>query len=179
MMIERVPARGFGKRIRIETCIDLLVPGIIHDLEDNAMTSPLVNDLFRNFEKAYAALDVERYADYFADSFISAGPRGAIANSRDEFMNLARQAASFYRRIGLSSAKMLPLEETAISGEYSLVYVQWGVTFRKTGDRLFEFDVSYIVQKTGTEPRIVMFITHQDEQEAMRTLGIAEEAAKA
>jgi hypothetical protein len=56
-----------------------------------------------------------------------------------------------------------------------MVKVHWGVTFLKTGDRMIEFDVSYLVQKTGPEPEILLFIAHQDEEEAMRKLGIVSE----
>jgi hypothetical protein len=37
---------------------------------------------------------------------------------------------------------------------------------------LIEFDVSYLVQNTGQEPRIILFIAHQDEQKAMEELGL-------
>ena len=50
--------------------------------------------------------------------------------------------------------------------------VHWGVTFKKTGDKLIEFDVTYFVQTTGPEPKINMFIAHQDEQQAMQELGL-------
>lgn len=53
-----------------------------------------------------------------------------------------------------------------------MIKVHWGVTFKKTGDRLIEFDVTYFVQKTGLEPKIIMFIAHQDEQKAMQELGL-------
>jgi len=53
-----------------------------------------------------------------------------------------------------------------------MVKVHWGVTFQKTGDKLIEFDVSYLVQKTGKEPKIILFIAHQDEQKAMQELGL-------
>jgi hypothetical protein len=56
-----------------------------------------------------------------------------------------------------------------------MVKVHFGVTFRKTKDRLIEFDVTYFVQKIGTEPRIIMFIAHQDEQKAMQELGLISE----
>jgi hypothetical protein len=108
----------------------------------------------------------------FADTFISAGPRGAIASSRAEFLKMADQAAGFYRSIGQTSARILSLEETPISNEYSMVKVHWGVTFRKTGDRLIGFDITYFVQKTGPEPKIIMFIAHQDEEKAMEELGL-------
>jgi hypothetical protein len=64
------------------------------------------------------------------------------------------------------------MDETPISNEYSMVLVHWGVTFRKTGDRRIEFDVSYLVQHTGGDPKIILFITHQDEQQAMQELGL-------
>lgn len=63
------------------------------------------------------------------------------------------------------------MDETAISNEYSMVRVHWGVTFKKTGNRLIEFDITYFIQKTGPEPKIIMFIAHQDEEAAMRELG--------
>ena len=74
--------------------------------------------------------------------------------------------------MGQTSAKILSLQETAISNEYSLVKVHWGVTFRKTGTRMIEFDVSYLVQKIGPEPKIILFIAHEDEEQAMKELGL-------
>ena len=59
-----------------------------------------------------------------------------------------------------------------ISDHYSLAKVHWGAKFCKTGAKLIEFDVSYIVDKTGPEPKIIMFVAHQDEQEAMKNLGL-------
>jgi hypothetical protein len=53
-----------------------------------------------------------------------------------------------------------------------MVKVHWGIRFKKTSDRLVEFDVSYFVHKIIPEPRIIMFIAHQDEQQAMQDLGL-------
>ena len=131
-----------------------------------------VKKLFEEYEKAFAALDIEKTAGFFADAFISAGPRGAIAQSKAEFLKLSHQAAEFYKSVGETSAKILSMDETPISNEYSMVKAHWGVTFEKTGDKLIEFDVTYFVQKTGPEPKIIVFIAHQDEQKAMQELGL-------
>ncbi len=64
------------------------------------------------------------------------------------------------------------MDETQINNEYSMVKVHWGVTFKKTGNKLIEFDVTYFIQETGTEPKIIMFIAHQDEERAMKELGL-------
>ena len=134
-----------------------------------------VKKLFAEYEKAFAELDFNKSAEFFADTFISAGPRGVIAQSKAEFLKLAHQATAFYKSLDQTSARILSADETPISNEYSMVKVHFGVTFRKTKDRLIEFDVTYFVQKIGTEPKIIMFIAHQDEQKAMQELGLISE----
>jgi len=136
------------------------------------LESEVVQRLFSEYENAFSRLDVGRSAEFFADTFLSAGPQGVVAQSKAEFIRLAGQAAEFYKAVGQTSARILSLEENRISDEYSLVKVHWGVTFRKTGDRLIEFDVSYLVQKTGPEPKIILFVAHQDEEKAMKELGL-------
>lgn len=133
---------------------------------------PTVKKLFAEYEKAFNALEVEKQVPFFAEHFISAGPQGSIAVGRNEFAKKADEAAKFYRSVGQTSARILSMYETAISSEYSMVKVHWGATFEKTGDRLIEFDVTYFIQKTGTEPKIIMFIAHQDEEKAMKELGL-------
>jgi hypothetical protein len=132
-----------------------------------------VKKLFAQYEKAFNALEVEKQVPLFAEHFISAGPQGSIALGRDEFARMASKAVQFYKRVGQTSAKILQMDETAISGEYSMIKVHWGATFAKTGKKLIEFDVSYFIQKTGPEPKIIMFITHQDEERAMKELGLS------
>jgi hypothetical protein len=131
-----------------------------------------INKLFAEYEKAFNALEVEKQVPFFAEHFISAGPQGSIAVGRDEFARMAGKAAQFYKSVGQTSAKILSMEEHAISNEYSMVKIHWGVTFAKTGNKLVEFDVTYFIQKTGSEPKIIMFIAHQDEEKAMKELGI-------
>ena len=131
-----------------------------------------IKRLFVEYEKAFNVLDVEKQVPFFAEHFISAGPKGSIAQGRDEFAKMATKAAEFYRSVGQTSAKILSMDEIPISNEYSMVRIHWGVTFRKMGNRLIEFDVTYFIQKTGPEPKIIMFISHQDEEKAMKELGL-------
>jgi hypothetical protein len=134
--------------------------------------SELIRQLFSEYEKAFSALDFRKSAEFFAGTFISAGPKGTITNSKAEFVKASGKAAAFYKSVGQTSAKILMLDEEPITEQYSIVNVHWGVTFQKTGDKLVEFDVSYFVQKTGKEPKIILLIAHQDEQKAMQELGL-------
>jgi hypothetical protein len=136
------------------------------------VVSEVVKRLFEEYEKAFSALDISKSAEFYGDTFISAGPNGTITNSKTELLKSAKQAADFYKSVGQKSAKILFLDEQSISEQYSLVKVHWGVTFQKTGEKLIEFDVSYLLQKIGPEPKIILFIAHQDEQKAMQELGL-------
>jgi hypothetical protein len=128
--------------------------------------------LFTEYEAAFRELNIAKSAGFFSNTFISAGPKGAIAQSKAEFIRLAGQSADFYKKVGQTSAKIVTADEIPISEEYSMVNVHWGVTFKKTGNKLNEFDVSYIVHKMLPDPEIIMFIAHQDEKEAMHELGL-------
>ena len=140
---------------------------------------PSFKSFFSDYERAFNDLDVKRQAEMFDDSFMTAGPKGAIARSKEEFLGMAEQLAAYYRAAGQKSARILEAAESPISPDYSLVDVRWGSTFEKTGDRLIEYDVSYIVRKTGKQLKIVMFIAHQDEEKAMKELGIMPEETHA
>jgi ketosteroid isomerase-like protein len=134
-----------------------------------------IEKLFSEYEKAFNALDIHKNAELYTDTFISAGPRGAIAHSKEEFLRLAEQAVEFYQKAGRVSAQILSMEESPISNEYSLVKTHWAARFKKNGDKTMEFDVSFIVQKSRPDPRIIMLIAHQDEQKAMEELGLKPE----
>lgn len=53
-----------------------------------------VKKLFDEYEKAFGALDFKRIGEFFADSFLSAGPRGTIASSRAEYLQLSEKASA-------------------------------------------------------------------------------------
>lgn len=135
--------------------------------------------MFTEYEKAFSKLDIRTSAEFFADSFISAGPKGTIAQNKEEFMKKAAQASEFYKSVGQTSAKIISKNFIPISDQYTMAIIHWGVTFEKTGDELIEFDVSYIVHETGAEPKIILFIAHQDEEEAMKKLGLMASAETA
>jgi len=136
------------------------------------LTTEQIDQFFAGFEKAFSALDVKAQAEAYADNFISAGPKGTIAQGKQDLLNKAQQAADFYKSAGQKSARIISKQEKPITDQYTMVTVHWGVAFEKTGDELIEFDVTYIIQETESKPAIILFITHQDEQEVMQKLGL-------
>ena len=134
------------------------------------MSRDQLDNLFKEYETAFDKLDVKTISGYCADSFISAGPKGSITQSRKDYEKKAEQATKFYKSVGRKSAKIISKRVMPICNDYSMVVVRWGITFDKTGNKLIEFDTSYIIQETGSEPKIILLISHEDEEEAMKKL---------
>ena len=138
------------------------------------MSREEMDQLFRRYEEAFNTLDLKTISGFYADTFISAGPKGVIAQSKTEFEKKAEQAVEFYRSVGQNSARIVSKRVIPICNEYSIVVIRWGVTFERTGNRLIEFDVSYIVYEKNSSPQIILFISHEDEEEAMKKLGLVQ-----
>ena len=136
------------------------------------MSRDQLDTLFKEYETAFDKLDVKTISGYCADSFISAGPKGSITQSRKDYEKKAEQATKFYKSIGRNSAKIISKRVMPICNDYSMVVVRWGITFDKTGNKLIEFDTSYIIQEIGNEPKIILLISHEDEDEAMKKLAL-------
>jgi hypothetical protein len=138
--------------------------------EEDAMDKR-IETLFADYGKSFSALEMRRIAGLYAEQFVAAGPKGVISQGRDVFLANADKAAEFYRSVGQQSAEMLSAKETWFGEFYVMVTVHWGARF-KSLPQLVEFDVSYLVQLTDETPKIILFISHEDEQEAMQKLGL-------
>ena len=136
------------------------------------MSRDQLDTLFKDYETAFDKLDVKTISGYCADSFISAGPKGSITQSRKDYEKKAEQATKFYKSIGRNSAKIISKRVMPICNDYSMVVVRWGITFDKTGNKLIEFDTSYIIQEIGDEPKIILLISHEDEEEVMKKIAL-------
>ena len=136
------------------------------------MSRDQLDTLFKEYETAFDKLDVKTISGYCADSIVSAGPKGSITQSRKDYEKKAEQATKFYKSIGRNSAKIISKRVMPICNDYSMVVVRWGITFDKTGNKLIEFDTSYIIQEIGNEPKIILLISHEDEDEAMKKLAL-------
>src|SRR6478752_2494507 len=136
------------------------------------MSRDQLETLFKEYETAFDKLDVKTISGYCADSFISAGPKGSITQSPKDYEKKAEQVNKFYKSVGRNSARIISKRVMPICNEYSMVVVRWGITFNKTGNKLIEFDISYIIQETGSEPKIILLISHEDEEAAMKKLSL-------
>jgi len=136
------------------------------------MNTAKLDQLFADYEEEFGQLDFKNIARHYTDNFMGAGPKGMVINSKKAFLEKAREASAFYESIGQNSGRIMSKEVLHISNEYCMVTVHWAVKFDKTGDQETTFDISYIVQEINDEMKIILFITHEDEEEVIKSLGL-------
>jgi hypothetical protein len=134
--------------------------------------------LSRFFEE-YARLSQDdepsALAALYAPTFIVGGPQGSHAFANDaRFLEWLRQVRDFNRQHGMRSVAPVAIEEVAISPRHSLARVTWGARFARTGDRLIEFEIAYLLEQSGDRWTILSYISRSDQDEEMRKLGLLE-----
>ena len=142
------------------------------------MSRERLDTLFKQYETAFDKLDLDALSGYCADCFISAGPKGTISHTRKDFEENAGETLKFYQSVGRNSARIISKRVMPICETYTMVVIRWGITFEKMGDKLIEFDISYVIQETDVDPKIILLISHEDEKTAIKKLGLKSERAK-
>jgi len=125
----------------------------------------------------YAALsmgdDDRAMAALYAPSFFVAGPNGSMTFANDErFLEWLAQVRAFNRQHGMRGVSLAAVQETALSPLHVLAQVRWRARFEKTGDRAVEFDIAYLIERTGDSWRVLGYVSARDQEEEMRALGL-------
>ena len=131
----------------------------------------------RNFFKKYGNLslgtDPEAIAEFYWESFIAAGPKGAMTFKNDrKFIDWLKELQTFNAESGMTEMKLVKIKTTAVGKLYTSSNVTWAVGFEKMGAELIQFDITYLVFHSNSRPKIVMYISHEDQEELMKNKGL-------
>jgi len=137
-------------------------------------TTPEVENLFSRYELLSQQFDYRAIAKLYGSKLIAASPDGITIHNNNLITRWQFEKAmrTFYQQAGLTTIRITRLNESKISGQYSLVSVSWISTFSKTDSQPFEFHVSYLVRKRKSKAEIVMVIAHEDEKKVLQGYGI-------
>jgi len=127
---------------------------------------------FDSYARANDQNDLTVIADFYAENFIAGGPNGNSAFKNDQtFIKWLQQLQEFNRETGMEQMHIVDYKETPISEDYTMTSIKWGARFHKTGKELITFDISYFLY-IKTTPKIVMYISHLDQEELMKEKGL-------
>lgn len=131
----------------------------------------------REFFVRYAELSLgprpDALAPLYAPTFIVGGPEGSRAfTNDDQFRDWLRQVSDFNRQHGLRAFTVVAVDGTELSPIHTLAGVTWGARFEKTGERLIEFTIAYLLERAGDDWRILSYISRSDQSAAMKEAGL-------
>lgn len=127
---------------------------------------------FDSYARANDQNDLTVIADFYAENFIAGGPNGNAAFKNDKtFVKWLQQVQEFNRQSGMEQMHIVDYKETPISKDYIMTSIKRGTRFHKTGEELITFDISYFLY-IKTAPKIVMYISHLDQEELMKEKGL-------
>ena len=132
-----------------------------------------LNGFFSRYAELSVGPQPEELAGVYAPTFIVGGPSGSQAFANDvRFVEWLRQGADFNRQHGMRTLAPMTIRDATLSPIHTLATVTWGARFEKTGDRLIDFEISYLLEQTDDEWRILSYISRTDQNAAMEKEGL-------
>lgn len=120
------------------------------------------------------ALPVGSTTSAFATDFIAASPAGVMTGKNDETLTASMEKGyARYRAIGTRELKIRKTTVTQIDALHFLVRVDWRSVFdaEEQPNVTIDFEVHYLVQLRGGEPKIFGWISG-DEEAVLKEHGI-------
>jgi hypothetical protein len=136
-----------------------------------------IEKFFRRYEEGANTFDPDLVVSQYSDSFMGADPNGVVCIANDDtFRKAIPQRKEFFEKIGFRSANVLDVAETPLDDRYTMAKVHWRMIFEKEAGKPqeFEFYITYFLFDPGSGPRVVFYISHDDEQKVMRDAGLIE-----
>lgn len=130
-------------------------------------------DFFARYAERSLGESPEAIAAAYAPSFFMAGPKGSGVFQNDAaFLEWLRGVHAFNEKTGLRALRALSVDGEVLSPTHALARVRWASRYAKTGEREITFDITYVMERTADSWRILGSISHEDQDEVMRTFGL-------
>ncbi|RWE56475.1 nuclear transport factor 2 family protein [Mesorhizobium sp.] len=138
-----------------------------------------VRKLFERYEQLFRKslagdADMDEVASVYASAFIAASPAGVmVGKNDDQLRQVMEQGYAHYRAIGTKEMRIRAVRVSPIDEHHCVAHVAWTSSYARKDrpDVKIDFDVHYLVQKLGGDPKIFGWVSG-DEQEVLRKHGI-------
>lgn len=124
-----------------------------------------VKEFLARFERANASSDLTTIASLYADTFMFAGPKGAQAVKKDDFLKVLPKMKAHFAQMGLIETRLHSVETTRLDSKYILAKTNWKISVRnsKGGTNNLNALATYILERNdAANLTIVVQIDHQD-----------------
>lgn len=112
-------------------------------------------------------------ASRYAEAFVVSAPSGCASFKNDEhFLVYLAQVFDYNQNAGMRSLEVVAIDDVPVGDHHAFATVEWGARFQKTGHELIRFKISYLLNSSGDSPRILAYVSHEDQEEVMRAQGL-------
>jgi hypothetical protein len=126
---------------------------------------------FDEYADALSSADIEEITTAYAEQFMATGPGFRMSMNNDaQFRAGLTQAAGFYKQIGMDVTEIKNYLEAELGSGYWLTKIEWELLDEDL-NTILTFDNTYLVEMGSDEPKIVLFIAH-NEQTRMQEKGL-------
>jgi ketosteroid isomerase-like protein len=136
--------------------------------------SERVEAFFKQYESNIGESDPAAIVAQYGESFVFAGPQGAQAVKRDDFIKVLPKRQGFFKAVGLQSSRVVALEEARVDDRCVLVRAQWRLQFGSATAPVSVVDLfaTYLLQQQPDGLRIVFQLDHDDLTKRVQELGL-------
>lgn len=137
-----------------------------------------IQAFFERYEQGANTFDADLVRSQFTDCFLGGDPNGVRCVHNDEtFAKAIPERKAFFEQIGFRSATVLNVTPTPLDERYTMVRVHWQMVFEKNAGhpQTFRFHITYFLFDDGQGPKVVFYVSHEDEQKVMREAGLLPE----
>jgi hypothetical protein len=129
---------------------------------------------FERFQSLNASSDAEKLAAMYAGSVMIAGPRGAAVVGAADLQRAIPARRQLLDSAGCQDTALVGFEETALTDRYALVRAQfrWRFQAANTEPATVTLPSTFIVDRGGDSPRIVLYMNEQDVVSVLRERGV-------
>ncbi|MEV4500089.1 nuclear transport factor 2 family protein [Micromonospora arborensis] len=135
-----------------------------------------VTAFLRDYARAVQAGDNAAVAASYADTYIEGDPGGtaAITNDADHRAALDKRHTAMTEQFGLTGAHVTVLDVLDVAPGYVLVPTRWTLDFAPPHGTAgsAQFAQTYVVRVGDGRPQILLYLSHEREDDAMRELGL-------
>ncbi|MFG1868559.1 Cif family virulence factor [Micromonospora arborensis] len=135
-----------------------------------------ITAFLRDYARAVQAGDNAAVAASYAETYIEGDPSGAaaITNDADYRAALDKRHTAMTEQFGLTGADVTVLDVLDFAPGYVLVPTRWTLDFAPPNGMAgsAQFAQTYVVRLGDGRPQILLYLSHEPEDEAMRKLGL-------
>jgi hypothetical protein len=134
-----------------------------------------LEEFFNRYAAATLAGDVETIANSYFDTYIEASPTEASAYKVDVgYRKALAEKSATMKKIGLAKLDIELQSSREFAPSHYMVRAQCRMQFQPAGKKpvISTFLISYMVRIATDQPKILAYVSHEDEQAVMRRDGL-------